>query len=97
MNYIPIEQMQDKWLVGVVGISSRVFASFQLTLFQCNLKPANMRGVKSFAMVLCVGKHPAAPADKASVELRRVISGDLQRWKRGRYRNSTASAELQAG
>jgi len=36
VNYIPIEQMQDKWLVGV-----------------CNLKPANMRGVKSFAMVLC--------------------------------------------
>ncbi|KAF8270784.1 hypothetical protein EI94DRAFT_1569952 [Lactarius quietus] len=36
VNYVPIEQMQDKWLVGV-----------------CNLKPANMRGVKSFAMVLC--------------------------------------------
>jgi tRNA-binding EMAP/Myf-like protein len=25
-----------------------------LTCSQCNLKPANMRGVKSFAMVLCV-------------------------------------------
>ncbi|KAI0320201.1 nucleic acid-binding protein [Amylostereum chailletii] len=36
VNYIPVEKMQDKWLVGV-----------------CNLKPANMRGVKSFAMVLC--------------------------------------------
>ncbi|KAJ8080589.1 G4 quadruplex nucleic acid binding protein [Marasmius tenuissimus] len=36
VNYIPIEQMQDKWLVAV-----------------CNLKPASMRGVKSFAMVLC--------------------------------------------
>ncbi|KAI0712196.1 hypothetical protein C8Q76DRAFT_733767 [Earliella scabrosa] len=36
VNYIPIEQMRDKYLVGV-----------------CNLKPANMRGVKSFAMVLC--------------------------------------------
>ncbi|KAL0578635.1 G4 quadruplex nucleic acid binding protein [Marasmius crinis-equi] len=36
VNYVPIEQMQDKWLVAV-----------------CNLKPANMRGVKSFAMVLC--------------------------------------------
>ncbi|KAA1470003.1 nucleic acid-binding protein [Dentipellis sp. KUC8613] len=35
VHYIPIEQMQDKWLVGV-----------------CNLKPANMRGIKSFAMVL---------------------------------------------
>ncbi|KZT12021.1 nucleic acid-binding protein [Laetiporus sulphureus 93-53] len=36
VHYIPIEQMRDKYLVGV-----------------CNLKPANMRGVKSFAMVLC--------------------------------------------
>ncbi|KAF9534470.1 hypothetical protein CPB83DRAFT_756528 [Crepidotus variabilis] len=36
VNYIPIEQMRDKYLVAV-----------------CNLKPANMRGVKSFAMVLC--------------------------------------------
>jgi aminoacyl tRNA synthase complex-interacting multifunctional protein 1 len=36
VNYIPIEQMRDKYLVAV-----------------CNLKPASMRGVKSFAMVLC--------------------------------------------
>ncbi|KAI0822254.1 hypothetical protein BC628DRAFT_1327813 [Trametes gibbosa] len=36
VNYIPIDDMRDKFLVGV-----------------CNLKPANMRGVKSFAMVLC--------------------------------------------
>lgn len=36
VNYIPIDQMRDKYLVAV-----------------CNLKPANMRGVKSFAMVLC--------------------------------------------
>ncbi|KAJ7044107.1 hypothetical protein C8F04DRAFT_943027 [Mycena alexandri] len=36
VNYIPIEQMRNKYLVAV-----------------CNLKPANMRGVKSFAMVLC--------------------------------------------
>lgn len=35
VNYIPIEQMRDRYLVGI-----------------CNLKPANMRGVKSFAMVL---------------------------------------------
>ncbi|GBE84916.1 hypothetical protein BKA93DRAFT_735979 [Sparassis latifolia] len=35
VKYIPIEQMQDKYLVGV-----------------CNLKPASMRGIKSFAMVL---------------------------------------------
>ncbi|KAF8158287.1 hypothetical protein B0H34DRAFT_846140 [Crassisporium funariophilum] len=36
VNYIPIEQMRNKYLVAV-----------------CNLKPASMRGVKSFAMVLC--------------------------------------------
>ncbi|THH01578.1 hypothetical protein EW026_g1163 [Hermanssonia centrifuga] len=36
VHYIPIEQMRDKYLVGV-----------------CNLKPASMRGIKSFAMVLC--------------------------------------------
>ncbi|KAG0146386.1 hypothetical protein CROQUDRAFT_657357 [Cronartium quercuum f. sp. fusiforme G11] len=35
VNYIPIEEMRDRLLVGI-----------------CNLKPANMRGVKSFAMVL---------------------------------------------
>ncbi|KAI0086542.1 hypothetical protein BDY19DRAFT_894826 [Irpex rosettiformis] len=35
VHYIPIEDMRDKYLVGV-----------------CNLKPANMRGIKSFAMVL---------------------------------------------
>ncbi|KAH7928395.1 nucleic acid-binding protein [Leucogyrophana mollusca] len=35
VHYIPIEDMQDKYLVAI-----------------CNLKPANMRGVKSFAMVL---------------------------------------------
>ena len=67
MNYIPIEQMQDKWLVGVVGTPSCVRALFFMNPFQCNLKPANMRGVKSFAMVLCVGGRPA---DNASVELR---------------------------
>ncbi|KAF7299042.1 hypothetical protein MIND_00852500 [Mycena indigotica] len=39
VNYIPIEQMRDKYLVAVAT--------------QCNLKPASMRGVKSFAMVLC--------------------------------------------
>ncbi|KAG8214493.1 hypothetical protein J3R82DRAFT_9549, partial [Butyriboletus roseoflavus] len=35
VNYIPIEEMRDKYLVAI-----------------CNLKPASMRGVKSFAMVL---------------------------------------------
>ncbi|KAG8937160.1 G4 quadruplex nucleic acid binding protein [Tulasnella sp. 418] len=36
VNYVPIEQMQDKWLVVVA-----------------NLKPASMRGIKSYGMVLC--------------------------------------------
>jgi hypothetical protein len=28
VNYIPIEQMQDKWFVGVVRIPLRVFVLF---------------------------------------------------------------------
>ena len=36
----------------------------------CNLKPANMRGIKSEAMVLCAGN-----ADKSKVELLRVPEG----------------------
>ncbi|KAF7346315.1 hypothetical protein MSAN_01859100 [Mycena sanguinolenta] len=44
VNYIPIEQMRDKYLVAVY---------LDQTNKQCNLKPASMRGVKSFAMVLC--------------------------------------------
>ncbi|KAG8908439.1 G4 quadruplex nucleic acid binding protein [Tulasnella sp. 403] len=36
VNYVPIEKMQDKYLVVVA-----------------NLKPANMRGIKSYGMVLC--------------------------------------------
>ncbi|KAH7909024.1 hypothetical protein BJ138DRAFT_1156252 [Hygrophoropsis aurantiaca] len=45
VNYIPIEQMQDKYLVAI-----------------CNLKPANMRGVKSFAMVLCASSKDGKDA-----------------------------------
>jgi len=53
--------MRDRYLVGVVSI----LALFGLpsrgaypNSMQCNLKPANMRGVKSFAMVLCVCLSP---------------------------------------
>ncbi|KAF9974389.1 G4 quadruplex nucleic acid binding protein [Actinomortierella ambigua] len=46
VKHIPIEQMQDRWLICV-----------------CNLKPATMRGVKSFAMVL------AATDDSGKLEL----------------------------
>lgn len=53
--------MRDRYLVGVVstlalfGLPSRGAYSNSM---QCNLKPANMRGVKSFAMVLCVCLSP---------------------------------------
>jgi aminoacyl tRNA synthase complex-interacting multifunctional protein 1 len=53
VNYIPIEQMRDKYLVAVVSTFSSSNNSAE-ACDQCNLKPANMRGVKSFAMVLCV-------------------------------------------
>jgi aminoacyl tRNA synthase complex-interacting multifunctional protein 1 len=33
----------------------------KLLVTVCNLKPANMRGVKSFAMVLCVSLVPLRP------------------------------------
>jgi len=36
VNYVPIEQMRDRWVVGI-----------------CNLKPQAMRGIKSYAMLLC--------------------------------------------
>jgi len=52
VNYIPIEQMQDKVLIAV-----------------CNLKPASMRGVKSFAMVLAASMKSADGTGKEGVEL----------------------------
>ncbi|KAI7964620.1 hypothetical protein MJO29_002718 [Puccinia striiformis f. sp. tritici] len=51
VNYIPIEEMRDRLLVGI-----------------CNLKPANMRGVKSFAMVLAATSKDGKGA-AGSVEL----------------------------
>ena len=55
VNYIPIDQMRDKYLVAVVSHLSFLWLLSPYDIFKCNLKPANMRGVKSFAMVLCVG------------------------------------------
>lgn len=50
--------MQDKYLVAVVRTLTcpcvHELRKSDLLLTKCNLKPANMRGVKSFAMVLCV-------------------------------------------
>ncbi|EGG12244.1 uncharacterized protein MELLADRAFT_41772 [Melampsora larici-populina 98AG31] len=59
VNYIPIEEMKDKVLVGI-----------------CNLKPANMRGVKSFAMVLAATSKDGKDG-KGSVELIEPPVGSL--------------------
>jgi tRNA-binding EMAP/Myf-like protein len=51
--------MRDKYLVAVVRSSGNDFVEYLLityTPFKCNLKPANMRGIKSFAMVLAVSE-----------------------------------------
>ncbi|PWN34400.1 nucleic acid-binding protein [Meira miltonrushii] len=45
VNYVPIEKMQDRWVVGV-----------------CNLKPASMRGIKSYGMLLCASQKDAKDA-----------------------------------
>jgi len=47
--------MRDKYLVAVVCSSENILVGYPLIHIKCNLKPANMRGVKSFAMVLAVG------------------------------------------
>lgn len=59
VNYIPIEEMREKLLVGI-----------------CNLKPANMRGVKSFAMVLAATSKDGK-GGKGSVELVEPPVGSL--------------------
>lgn len=55
--------MRDKYLVAVVRISVNVLVVYSLSIFvfKCNLKPANMRGIKSFAMVLAVGEYLVEP------------------------------------
>lgn len=55
VKYVPIEQMQDRYLIAV-----------------CNLKPASMRGVKSFAMVLCAS---AKEGKDGGVEIVEVPEG----------------------
>ncbi|CAO1619009.1 unnamed protein product [Parajaminaea phylloscopi] len=54
VNFVPIEKMQDRWVVGI-----------------CNLKPVAMRGIKSYAMLLCAtakegkdgGVEPISPPE----------------------------------
>ncbi|KAJ8518462.1 hypothetical protein ONZ45_g4449 [Pleurotus djamor] len=78
VNYIPIEQMRDKYLVAV-----------------CNLKPANMRGVKSFAMVLCA----TSPNGKeGGIELvqppANAKPGDRVYFEGADYENATPLSQL---
>ncbi|CAL1713247.1 unnamed protein product [Somion occarium] len=78
VKYIPIEQLRDKFLVGV-----------------CNLKPANMRGVKSFAMVLCA-THP--DGKEAGIEVvqppPKSKVGDRVFFEGSEYENATPLSQL---
>ncbi|KAG5645467.1 hypothetical protein DXG03_006012 [Asterophora parasitica] len=77
VNYIPIEDMRDKFLIAV-----------------CNLKPANMRGVKSFAMVLCA---TSKNGKEGGIELiqppANAKPGDRVYFE-GEYENGTALSQL---
>lgn len=46
--------------------------------YQCNLKPANMRGVKSFAMVLCVRFSHLSPFKKKKFSFYHFVLPPLQ-------------------
>ncbi|KAK7469213.1 G4 quadruplex nucleic acid binding protein [Stygiomarasmius scandens] len=78
VNYIPIEQMRDKYLVAV-----------------CNLKPANMRGVKSFAMVLCA---TSKDGKEGGIELIQPPAnskpGDRVYFEGAEYENATPLSQL---
>jgi aminoacyl tRNA synthase complex-interacting multifunctional protein 1 len=55
VHYIPIEQMKDKYLIAVVRAIFPIYLLIVLLVpAQCNLKPAAMRGIKSYGMVLAV-------------------------------------------
>jgi aminoacyl tRNA synthase complex-interacting multifunctional protein 1 len=58
VKYMKEEDILGQSLVIVVRLSGlRVIVKVFIALItlQCNLKPATMRGVKSYAMLLCVG------------------------------------------
>ncbi|KAF9464176.1 nucleic acid-binding protein [Collybia nuda] len=78
VNYIPIEEMRDQYLVAV-----------------CNLKPANMRGVKSFAMVLCAtskdGKEGGIEFIKPPVNSK---PGDRVYFEGAEYESATPLTQL---
>ncbi|KAK7689993.1 hypothetical protein QCA50_006635 [Cerrena zonata] len=78
VKYIPIEQMQNKYLVGV-----------------CNLKPANMRGVKSFAMVLCATHKDGKDAGIELVQPPTDAKiGDRIYFEGSEFENATPLAQL---
>lgn len=59
---MPITELQDRTIIVVVRVKFEIITQLGPNILrpsqQANLKPANMRGVKSFAMVLCV-RSPA--------------------------------------
>ncbi|KAF8526237.1 nucleic acid-binding protein [Hysterangium stoloniferum] len=77
VNYIPIEQMQDKWLVVV-----------------CNLKPANMRGVKSHAMVLCATHKDGKDAGIEIIDPPKNAKPGDRVYFEGQYENDTPLEQL---
>ena len=46
---------------GLVGLVPLEELKGRLALFLCNLKPANMKGVRSEAMLLCASRSAALP------------------------------------
>jgi len=77
VNYIPIEQMRDRWLVTV-----------------CNLKPANMRGVKSFAMVLCATSKDGKEAGIEIIDPPKNAKPGDRVYFEGVYENDTPLDQL---
>ena len=61
---------------------------------KCNLKPANMRGVKSHAMVLCVRRFSTVPFIITS-ELDPIHIGNISGWQRRRDRTRPTTTRLE--
>ena len=82
VNYIPIENMRGKYLVAVVSYRTYSFrwskSTYWCSRSKCNLKPATMRGVKSFAMVLCVSWHRFS---MTCLRPKYIWAGDIEGWQ----------------
>ena len=85
VKYMTLEQSKHclRVLIPPLTYAARTVQGATL-ITVCNLKPANMRGVKSFAMVLCVRVFDLGatdfPADSSS------ITGLVEGWQGGRNR-----------